>query len=66
MSLKSFHIVFVTISTLLCLFLALWGFGWVEQTEPLVRLLGITGILGAVIMPIYGVIFYRKIRRDHL
>jgi hypothetical protein len=57
MSLKGFHIVFVTISTLLCVFMALWAF--LISTETAMGI-GVTGILGAVIMPVYGVCFYRK------
>jgi len=57
MSLKGFHIVFVSISTLLCVFMALWAF--LISPETAVGI-GVTGILGAIIMPIYGVCFYRK------
>jgi predicted membrane channel-forming protein YqfA (hemolysin III family) len=60
MSLKGFHIVFVTVSTLLFVFLALWAFLYVAETSATTRALGITGIVAGVIMPVYGVLFYRK------
>lgn len=60
MSLKGFHIVFVTVSTLLFVFLALWAFLFVAETSATTRALGITGIIFATVMPVYGVVFYRK------
>ncbi len=66
MSLKGFHIVFVTVSTLLFVFLALWAFVYMQETSSLTRSLGITGIVGACVMPVYGVLFYRKACRIHL
>jgi hypothetical protein len=60
MSLKGFHIVFITLSTLLFVFLALWAFLYVEETSAATRALGITGIIVAALMPVYGVFFYRK------
>lgn len=66
MSLKGFHIVFVTVSTLLCIFLALWAFLLAPEPSTMAFVLGIVGIAGAVIMPVYGVCFYRKITRIHI
>jgi hypothetical protein len=60
MSLKGFHIVFVTVSTLLFVFLALWAFVFMRESSALTTVLGIIGIVGALGMPIYGVLFYRK------
>lgn len=60
MSLKGFHIVFVTVSTLLFVFLALWAFVYMKETSALILGLGVTGIAGALGMPVYGVLFYRK------
>lgn len=57
MSLKGFHIVFVTVSTLLCVFMAAWGF--LISSEMSFGIGGV-GILGSILMPIYGVYFYRK------
>ncbi len=66
MSLKGFHIVFVTVSTLLCLFLALWSFVLAPEPSTMATALGIVGITGALLMPVYGVYFYRKITRIHI
>ena len=66
MSLKGFHIVFVTISTLLCVFLALWSFVFASERSGMTTAIGIVGIVGALLMPIYGVYFYRKITRNHI
>ena len=66
MSLKGFHIVFVTVSTLLFVFLALWAFLYMQETSALIRTLGIIGISGTCLMPVYGVLFYRKACRLHL
>jgi hypothetical protein len=66
MSLKGFHIVFVTVSTLLCVFLALWAFLLVGESRNLTTAIGVIGILGALALPVYGVCFYRKITRIHI
>ncbi len=60
MSLKGFHIVFVSVVTILFVFLALWAFWYMEQRSGLTLSLGVVGILGALGMPVYGVMFYRK------
>jgi len=63
MSLRAFHLVFVTLATLFCVFLALWAFWWpgVERGTA-VKLFGACGVLGAVVLPVYGVCFYRKLK----
>jgi hypothetical protein len=66
MSLKGFHIVFVTISTLLFLFLALWSFVLTPESSTIATVLGYVGVVGVVTMPVYGVYFYRKAGRIHL
>lgn len=66
MSLKSFHIVFVTVSLLLFAFLILWGFVLAPEKSTLATAMGITGIAGALLMPVYGVYFLRKARQIHL
>lgn len=63
MSLKSFHIVFVTVSTLLFLFLAVWAFGIAVERTGLIVTLGVVGAIGALVMPVYGVYFYRKVKK---
>jgi len=59
MSLRAFHIVFVTLCTLLCVFMALWAL-WFAESRVAALILGPVGLLGAVGMPVYGVFFYRK------
>lgn len=59
MSLRAFHIVFVTICTLLCVFMALWAF-WIAESRTAALILGPVGALGALVMPVYGFYFYRK------
>jgi hypothetical protein len=66
MSIKGFHIVFVTVSTLLCVFLALWAFVFAPEPSGMTTALGIVGCTGALLMPVYGVCFYRKITRAHI
>jgi hypothetical protein len=66
MSLKGFHIVFVTVSTLLFLFMAVWGFFLVAEPTTLTHVLGAVGVGAAAIMLVYGVYFYRKIARYHI
>jgi hypothetical protein len=66
MSLKSFHIVFVSICTLLCLFLVGWAFLLSPEPSPVSTALGVVGVAGLLLMPVYGVCFYRKAARIHL
>jgi ABC-type phosphate/phosphonate transport system permease subunit len=66
MSLKGFHIVFVSVSMLLFAFLVLWGFVLTPEKTTLATAIGVTGIVGALLMPVYGVYFLRKARRIHL
>lgn len=60
MSLRAFHIVFVTVCTLLCAFLVVWAFWLAPETSDLATGMGVTGIVGLLIMPIYGIYFFRK------
>ena len=66
MSLKGFHLVFVTVSTLLCAFLALWAFVLAPEKSEMATALGVVGVVGSLLMPVYGVYFYRKITRIHI
>jgi len=66
MSLKGFHIVFVSVCTLLFTFLAVWSLMVVRESSLALTVLGGVGVVGAVIMPIYGVCFYRKISKIHI
>ncbi len=63
MSLRVFHIVFVTLATLFCAFLAAWAFLWPGlEHSTTVRVIGVIGALGTVSLPVYGVYFYRKVK----
>lgn len=66
MSLKGFHIVFVSVSLLLFAFLILWGFLLAPEKSTLATAMGFTGIAGVLLMPVYGVYFLRKARRIDL
>jgi hypothetical protein len=57
--------VFVTVSTLLCLFLMLWSFVITAEVSTVVTTLGVVGLIGSILIPIYGVYFYRKLSRIH-
>lgn len=64
MSLKTFHIIFVVISTLLCTFVAVWGFKLAPPSfDKSANTFGCIGVSGAVLMTIYGFYFYGKIKK---
>ena len=56
MSLKGFHLVFVTLLTTLSLSCAAWAF---DAGRPL---LGALGIATAILVVIYGIYFLRKLK----
>ena len=64
MSLKGFHIVFITFSTLLALGVGAWCL-WVNSIEgaPIFRIGAIGSFVAATGLMIYGVWFYRKMKR---
>jgi hypothetical protein len=62
MSLRSFHLVFVTMTTLMFAFMVLWAFGLAQERDAVSKGLGILGLIGLVGMPTYGVFFYKKAR----
>ena len=66
MSLKSFHIVFVSVSILLFAFLTLWSFVLSPEKSTMTSALGYVGMGGASLMLCYGVYFYRKARKIHI
>lgn len=63
MSLRAFHIVFVTVCTLLCVFFAVWAFAFAGNRTGAITVVGVVGAIGAIGMPVYGVYFYRKARK---
>ena len=64
MSLKAFHFVFIVVSTLLALSLGAWCI-WVDLVEgaPVYIAGAVASFLTAVALVIYGVWFYRKMKR---
>jgi hypothetical protein len=64
MSLKGFHIVFIIFSTLLALGIGAWCI-WVNLVEgaPIYRAGAIFSFVVAVALMVYGVWFYRKMKR---
>ena len=64
MSLKAFHFVFIVFSTLLALSLGAWCI-WVDLVEgaPVYLAGAVASFLTAVALVIYGVWFYRKMKR---
>lgn len=66
MSLRAFHIVFVTVSTLLFVFLAVWSLAIARNPTGIITTLGVVSAVCALVMPVYGVFFYRKVRNIHI
>ena len=64
MSLKGFHIVFIVFSTLLALGIGAWCV-WVDLVEgaPIYLAGAIFSSIAAVVLVVYGVWFYRKMKR---
>ena len=64
MSLKGFHIVFIIFSTLLALGIGAWCI-WVNlvEGEPVYLAGAIFSFVAAVALIVYGVWFYRKMKR---
>ncbi len=64
MSLKVFHIVFIVFSTLLALGVGGWCI-WVDLVEgaPIYLAGAIFSFIAAVVLVVYGVWFYRKMKR---
>ena len=64
MSLKGFHIVFIVFSTLLALAIGAWCI-WVNLVEgaPVYLAGAVASFIVAVALILYGVWFYRKMKR---
>lgn len=61
MSLRGFHLVFISFATLLCLILAVWCFAFApEGSGWVVNLIGAFSGGFSLVLPYYGVRFYRK------
>lgn len=66
MSLRGFHIVFITVASILFAFLVLWGFVFAEKSDSWSGIVSVVGILGFLIMPLYGRYFLSKADRENL
>ena len=66
MSLRSFHIVFITVCTLLCAFLILWAFVLAPEPSAMATAFGVVGVIGILLMPIYAICFTKKANQLHL
>lgn len=63
MSLKAFHIVFVTISTILAIGFGLWAIrNYNHNHEMLSLIFGSFSLIGAVVLVVYGRWFLRKLK----
>ena len=67
MTLRGFHIVFIVFSTLLALGIGGWCI-WVDLVAgaPIYRAGAIWSCVAAVALIVYGVLFYRKMKKSHL
>lgn len=66
MSLRGFHLVFVSVCTILCIFLIVWAFALAPEPSTTSTTLGVVGAAGLFLMPLYGVYFLKKASKLHL
>ena len=67
MSLRGFHIVFITFATLFSIAVAFWSLYLNAGSNDLaVKIMGWTCAVTALGLPIYGVTFYRNSKRQQL
>lgn len=66
MSLRSFHLVFVTVCTLFCAFLVLWAFVLAPEPSAAATAFGVVGIAGLLLMPAYALYFLKKAAKLHI
>jgi hypothetical protein len=61
MSLRGFHLFFITLATIFCALVAVWAFMLsVDEEGLLLKVVGGLCALAALVLPVYGVYFYRK------
>jgi hypothetical protein len=63
MSLKGFHIVFVSLCLALFTFMVIWGFLLAPERGVFATAVAVAGIAGVLLTPVYAVYFLRKARR---
>lgn len=61
MSLKAFHILFITLSVIVTVGFGLWSLTSAEFGSTTV---GIISLIAAVLLVIYGVLFLQKLKRE--
>lgn len=66
MSLRSFHLVFVTVCTLFSAFLVFWAFVLAPEPSTASTVFGIAGAVGLLLMPAYALYFLKKATKLHL
>ena len=66
MSLRSFHLVFVTVCTLFSAVLVFWAFVLAPEPSTASTLFGVAGALGLLLMPAYAFYFLKKATKLHL
>ncbi|MCG3127899.1 MAG: hypothetical protein CHACPFDD_02772 [Phycisphaerae bacterium] len=63
MSLKAFHVIFLTVATLFCFGFGAWGVAFHASAGGTpVLLVALVSLLAGVALPIYGVWFLRKLK----
>jgi hypothetical protein len=66
MSLRSFHLIFVTVCTLFSAFLVFWAFVLAPDPSTASTAFGVVGAIGLVLMPAYAFYFLKKATKLHL
>ncbi len=67
MSLRGFHLVFITFATLFSIAVAVWSLHFNAGTTDLaMNILGWTCAVAGIILPIYGAIFFKKAKQENL
>ena len=65
MSLRSFHLIFVTVCTLFSAFLVFWAFVLAPDPSTASTAFGVVGAIGLVLMPAYAFYFLKKATKIH-
>jgi len=64
MSLKTFHVVFIALSILMCLVVGVWGLLSAKVEDGAIGAwIGYGGFVAAAMLGVYGVWFLNKLRR---
>ncbi len=66
MSLRSFHIVFITVCTLLFAFLIVWAFVLAPEPSAMATTFGVIGAIGLLLTPVYAICFRKKANQLNL